>query len=282
MSAARSKRRIVVADALTSARHAISSKVNRDLDRPVNKLQTFDVVEDVGTVVDDPEATTTAPSATTAPSGVHHMLDRNCAGAVGSKNRRTRNWIHGRGDHIVRAHVGEYGGIDVTGAEDRGIGIGNSCIDVRGIPIASEKARRTKLGPDGLIVEDFADDQSACGSAGELDVETCITVDDVITPAASEEVAATAAEQDVAAGKGDGPCGEVVCQSVDEIDVGEFVEGVDFGIVGALDEVAKGGAAGGFGLDEEVADGIATQRLRLVGELAPLHVDADGMILILP
>src|SRR5262245_31597451 len=113
-------------------------------------------------------------------------------------------------------------------------------------------------------------------------MEARIAIDDVVTTTAGEEVAAATAEQDVAAGEGNGAGGEVVCQAVDEVDVGEFVEGIGLGVVGTLNEVAEGGPAGGFRLDEEVADGIAAERLRLVDELAPLHVDADAMVLVLP
>src|SRR5262245_44900441 len=113
-------------------------------------------------------------------------------------------------------------------------------------------------------------------------MEARIAIDDVVTTTAGEEVAAAAAEQDVAAGEGDGTGGEVVCQAVDEVDVGEFVKGIDLGVVGALDKVCEGRAAGGFRFDEEVADGIAAERLGLIGKLAPLHVVADAMVLILP
>src|SRR6185295_4339157 len=197
------------------------------------------------------------------------MLNAQGKVAVCPKDRSAIG-VGGDRNIVIATGIGEDGSVDVTSRNNA------ECLIAEGI------CSRPKRRPHGLIIEDFADNLSASGAAGELDVEACFAIDDVVAAAALEEVAAATAEQDVATGEGDWTRREVVCQTVDEVDVGEFVEGIGFRIVGALNEVAEGGTAGSFGFDEEVADGIAAQRLRLVDELAPLHVDADAVVLVFP
>ena len=126
-------------------------------------------------------------------------------------------------------------------------------------------------------------------SRGQLDVQVGIAVDDVVAAAALDEVAAVAAEHDVAVGERHRAFGEEVGKAKDEVDVDELVEGIDEGSgarqglpdVGAAEHVIEGGAADGLGLDPEVAHGVAG-RGQLVGdELAPGHVDADAVRLVL-
>src|SRR5215471_9731530 len=140
--------------------------------------------------------------------------------------------------------------------------------------------------PHRLIGEDFANDLAArkdltVGIAGQVDVKACIAVDDVIAAAACDEVAAAAAQHDVAVGerhRGSGMgAGKVAIKAGDQADIGEFVEVVDFGVVGAPQEVIEPRAADPLGLDEEVADGIAAGGQRIVDELAAIHVAAEAL-----
>ncbi len=118
--------------------------------------------------------------------------------------------------------------------------------------------------------------------AGQLDMQASVAVDHVVTAAPGEEVTTATAEQDVAARERHRPFWEVVGQARDQVDIRQLVEGVDLGVVGALDEVVELRAACRFGLDEEVADSVAAERLWLVDELASRHVDADTVVLVLP
>src|SRR5215831_6975116 len=144
--------------------------------------------------------------------------------------------------------------------------------------------------PHRLIGEDFANDLAArkdltVGIAGQVDVKACIAVDDVVAAAACDEVAAAAAQHDVAVGerhRGSGMgAGKVAIKAGDQADIVEFVEGIDFGVVGAPQEVIEPRAADPLGLDEEVADGIAAGGQRIVDELAAIHVDADALCFML-
>src|SRR5215831_12610258 len=102
--------------------------------------------------------------------------------------------------------------------------------------------------------------------------------EDFVAAAACDEVAAAAAQHDVAVGerhRGSGMgAGKVAIKAGDQADIGEFIEVVDFGVVGAPQEVIEPRAADPLGLDEEVADGIAAGGQRIVDELAAIHVEA--------
>src|SRR5215471_9560597 len=144
--------------------------------------------------------------------------------------------------------------------------------------------------PHRLIGEDFANDLAArkdltVGIAGQVDVKARIAVDDIVAAAACDEVAAAAAQHDVAVGerhRGSGMgAGKVAIKAGDQADIGEFIEVVDFGVVGAPQEVVEPRAADRLGLDEEVADGITAGGQRIVDELAAIHVDTDAVRFVL-